>query len=622
MIKINLKYGLTAVGLSLAMSASQFASAQSCSGSHPYACGGACYEDANQAAAGGCTGGSDTGSGGDTGGSSGGSSGSDGSCFSSENPSHVQSGRRTEFTQDWCDTVCVTYVGNGTGCLNAEGKFVSNASICSDPENAREAMFDIEYNLGIDIDDNFIAQSGYQGNPPSINPGMTVEDARTYFRALLGQEKGDELTDALNTVDDGWIDRNEASAAKGADPRQVLTTGFGCGLSTDDIMAYVGLYIGDGAIDKYAGDLDDSVKNAMLEFTRSWQPGVDVQACEYRGGCSGNPQTPPPTPAPTATPTTTPGDAVKVEAESGSILGGASVYDDGAASAGKGVAYISSNGAGFSLSNVPASSALTISYASEQSGQISIRVNGADAGDVAFSGTGAWVGSYASVDFNVNIPANATVDVFYDNGDAAMNVDYVEFNTTGGSQPTPLPTSVPTAEPTPTVAPTAEPTPSPAPTAEPTPTPTDEPTPTPTPTPDPGNGDEYSFIVHKPTGYRFYSCSTADGAAVTADASGDSSACAQWKQVANGSYFHIQNRQSGKFIRPATSDNGAAIQVQPSSWTGNWTQWSYEDRGAGFGHLINRATGKFVYIPAGAAGGNLEQQPSSWRGDYTQWQFQ
>ncbi|WP_062058642.1 family 31 carbohydrate-binding protein, partial [Cellvibrio sp. OA-2007] len=210
-------------------------------------------------------------------------------CQSDTNPSHVVSGRRGEFTQSWCDTVCVTMIGNDTGCLNKDGIFVSNASICSDPANAKEAMLDIEYNLGIDIDDAFVAASGYQGAVPSLNPRMKTEDVRKYFVALLGQDRGSSLTDALNTNGDAWIDRNEASQAKGSDPRQLLTTGFGCGLSTDDIMAYLGLYMGDGAIDKYAGDLDASVKASMLTFTRSWQPGVSAQACEYRGGC-GNTQ--------------------------------------------------------------------------------------------------------------------------------------------------------------------------------------------------------------------------------------------------------------------------------------------------------------------------------------------
>ena len=133
---------------------------------------------------------------------------------------------------------------------------------------------------------------------------------------------------------------------------------------------------------------------------------------------------------------------------------------------------------------------------------------------------------------------------------------------------------------------------------------------------------DYSYIVHKPTGWRFHSCSSDDGTAVKTDSTGDTSACAQWTQVSNGGYFHIQNRSSGKYLRPDSSDNGSPIVIQPSSWTGSWTQWSYEDRGDGYGHLMNRSTGKFVYIADSSAGGDLEQQPSSWRGDYTQWAFE
>ena len=131
----------------------------------------------------------------------------------------------------------------------------------------------------------------------------------------------------------------------------------------------------------------------------------------------------------------------------------------------------------------------------------------------------------------------------------------------------------------------------------------------------------YSFIEHKPTDWRFHSCSTSDGTAVTANASGDTSDCAQWRQISNGSYFHLANRRSGKYIRPNNSNNGSPIVLRPNTWTGNWTQWSYEDRGDGYGHLVNKATGKFVFIASGSPNGNLQLQPSSWRGDFTRWRF-
>ena len=200
----------------------------------------------------------------------------------------VVSGCRQPLTQSWCNTTCSYWVGNGNdGCINTSGGFVSRACICSDPANAKEALIDIEINLGITLDPLFKQNAGYQGTVPPIDPKITVADAKKWFVQLLGPTKGAQLASDLDTNHDGILFRSEASAAKGADPTQTLNTGFGSGLSTDDVLAYLGLYLGDGALDKYAGDLDASVKTNMLAVTRSWQPGVNAQACTYRGGCGG-----------------------------------------------------------------------------------------------------------------------------------------------------------------------------------------------------------------------------------------------------------------------------------------------------------------------------------------------
>ena len=293
--------------------------------------------------------------------------------------------------------------------------------------------------------------------------------------------------------------------------------------------------------------------------------------------------TSPPTNNPTPTPTAPPsnGDLVLVEAESGTILGSASLFDDGAASGGQGVAFISTQNAGFQLSNLPASASFSIRYASEVSGQISLRINGIDAGNVSFNATGAWVGNYATIDVFQEVPGGGSVDVYFDNGDAAMNVDLLEFRTLDSQ--TPPPTPVPTADPIPT-------------------------------------GDRF-FIVHKPTGYKLYSCSDVNGSAVTVENSSNTSDCAKWVREANGSFFFLESA-NGKLIRPNSRDNGSAIVAQPNTWRGNWTQWSYEDRGDNHGHLVNRATGKYIFTAANNVGGQVQQQPSSWRGDYTRWQFQ
>ena len=266
-----------------------------CPSSHPYECSGSCYTDANQASSSGCTSGGNNSNGNSN--NNNGASNNNNNGVSNNNgnnnsgggckfPGRVQSGCRTADTQSWCNTTCVRWIGNGNdGCINQNGEFLSRACVCSDAENDVESIIDIEINLGIDIDDNFIAQADYVGDPPPLNPGISLRDLKIYLAALFGTQVGHELADVLNTNGDNWVDRNEASAAKGQDPRQTLNTAMACGLAMDDVLAYVGLYLGDGSISKYQGDLDDYVEENMLRFTRTWQPGTDATACQYRGGC-------------------------------------------------------------------------------------------------------------------------------------------------------------------------------------------------------------------------------------------------------------------------------------------------------------------------------------------------
>jgi len=125
------------------------------------------------------------------------------------------------------------------------------------------------------------------------------------------------------------------------------------------------------------------------------------------------------------------------QAESGVLLGSAKYYDDPSAINGKGVAYINSPGAGFKLENVPAASSLEILYTSEQSGSISVIVDGSDVGDISFSSNGVWVGNYIKATKNVSIPQGATVELQYKNGDSALNIDQVSFLSTTQVDPNP-----------------------------------------------------------------------------------------------------------------------------------------------------------------------------------------
>ena len=137
-----------------------------------------------------------------------------------------------------------------------------------------------------------------------------------------------------------------------------------------------------------------------------------------------------PTPVVTARPTSTPTpllEKMRFEAEDGETFGSASLYSDAEASEGRGVAFISSLGAGFSLTNLPAASEISIRYASELGGDISLRLNSQDVGNLPFVSTGNWVANYLIVNAPLEISENSTLEIFFDNGDSAMNVDYVEL---------------------------------------------------------------------------------------------------------------------------------------------------------------------------------------------------
>ena len=153
---------------------------------------------------------------------------------------------------------------------------------------------------------------------------------------------------------------------------------------------------------------------------------------------------------PTDTPTvctSLPASSTDYEAESGATSGSARPYDDGAASGGQGIAFISELGAGFSITNVQAGSSLDVTYASQLSGNISYSINGADAGNIAFTSTGNWTGTYNTVSVDVTIPENATIEIFYDSGDSAMNVDKLTVVSSGGDCGGSTPTATPTSDP-------------------------------------------------------------------------------------------------------------------------------------------------------------------------------
>ena len=139
---------------------------------------------------------------------------------------------------------------------------------------------------------------------------------------------------------------------------------------------------------------------------------------------------------------------MRIEAENGQTLGGASSYSDGQASGGQGVAYLDNVGNGVRFDNVPLSDSIVVSYASVNTGSISVFVNGEDIADLAFEPTGDWGGTYTQTALPIDISEGASVDIVNQPGDLAMNIDYVDFNFGQPVDPGPIvPTPRPTADP-------------------------------------------------------------------------------------------------------------------------------------------------------------------------------
>lgn len=109
-------------------------------------------------------------------------------------------------------------------------------------------------------------------------------------------------------------------------------------------------------------------------------------------------------------------------------IGGARVYNDGAASNNQGVAYLYLNGNGFRLDNVPAANRIEIMYASRYTGKISVYVNSNNVGDLRFKSNDRWTSNYTSAIMDINIPKDASLQIKNDgNGDSPLNIDYINF---------------------------------------------------------------------------------------------------------------------------------------------------------------------------------------------------
>ncbi|MCJ8321529.1 MAG: Ig-like domain-containing protein [Colwellia sp.] len=117
---------------------------------------------------------------------------------------------------------------------------------------------------------------------------------------------------------------------------------------------------------------------------------------------------------------------IRLEAENGILSGDAQLYDDSDASNGSGIAYIFTTGSGVTFSDLSQSEQITIRYSSELAGTISIYIND-QKHSLIFAPTGGWVSNYSYVVLKTAIDENSSMTLQFDEGDTAMNVDYIQL---------------------------------------------------------------------------------------------------------------------------------------------------------------------------------------------------
>jgi len=120
---------------------------------------------------------------------------------------------------------------------------------------------------------------------------------------------------------------------------------------------------------------------------------------------------------------------IRLEAENGSFTGDAQIYNDNDASNGAGVAYIYTANSGVTFTGISKAEQVSIRYASELAGTISIYIN-EQKHSVNFSPTGAWESNYSYVILTEPIDDDSTISIQFDSGDTAMNVDYIQLIST------------------------------------------------------------------------------------------------------------------------------------------------------------------------------------------------
>jgi len=120
-----------------------------------------------------------------------------------------------------------------------------------------------------------------------------------------------------------------------------------------------------------------------------------------------------------------------MEAEAATLYGSSEIEENESASGGAHVGYIDRDGAGVRFTITQSRDVIYLRYASENSGNINIYINGIKQGTIYLEESGSYMYDYSIVAITgLNLTENSTLAFQYDSymENVAANIDFIAYN--------------------------------------------------------------------------------------------------------------------------------------------------------------------------------------------------
>lgn len=136
--------------------------------------------------------------------------------------------------------------------------------------------------------------------------------------------------------------------------------------------------------------------------------------------------------------------------------------------------------------------------------------------------------------------------------------------------------------------------------------------------------EQLFYIQNKASGKKIRPTSDATGSLIKQVSNNYTGKWVKWSKIkTDGEWFHLKNLKTNKFLRPklANGNDGTYIELVSKSANGAWTQWKLETANNGYSYLVNRGSSKHIRPVSGNENSLIELRPNSWKGNWTQWKL-